>query len=69
MGLLPTETAQVYKELGDAYLAEREFKNALSFYTQGIDVKCKDEQLNVKLYHARSHLQEDLGESVICCPL
>ena len=53
----------MYKELGDAYLAEKQFQNALSFYTQGIDVKCKDDQLNVKLYIARSDLQRSLGES------
>ena len=60
---------KVYKELGDAELAKEEFQNALSFYTQGIDVKCKDDQLNVELYLARSRLQVSLGESVICCPL
>ena len=65
--LLPTETAKAYKELGDAKSIQKEFQNALSFYTRGIDVKCKDDQLNVELYLARSHLQESLGESVICC--
>ena len=55
--MLPTEKAKVYKELGDAELAKEEFQNALSFYTQGIDVKCKDDQLNVELYLARSRLQ------------
>ena len=62
MGLLPTEAAQVYKELGDAELALKEFQNALSFYTQGIDVKCKDDQLNGKLYFARADLQRSLGK-------
>jgi len=47
------ETAKVYKELGDAELAKEEFQNALSFYTEGINVKCKDEQLNVELYRCR----------------
>ncbi|XP_020610324.1 tetratricopeptide repeat protein 4-like [Orbicella faveolata] len=48
-----TETAKVYKELGDAELAKEEFQKALSFYTEGINVKCKDEQLNVELYRCR----------------
>ena len=51
--MLLTETAKVYKELGDAELVKEEFKNALSFYTEGINVKCKDDQLNVELYRCR----------------
>ena len=51
--LILTERAKVYKELGDAELAKGEFQNALSFYTQGINVKCKDDQLNVELYRCR----------------
>ena len=67
--MLPTETAQVYNELGDDETDKGEFQNALSFYTQGIDVKCKDDQLNVELYLARAHSQRSLSESVICCEL
>ena len=51
--LFLTEKAKVYKKLGDAELAKEEFQNALSFYTQGINVKCKDDQLNVELYRCR----------------
>ena len=47
------ETAKAYKELGDAALAKEEYQNALSFYTEGINVKCKDDQLNVELYQCR----------------
>ena len=59
----------VYIELGDAEFAKKEFKNAISFYTQGIDVKCKDDQLNVKLYLDRSLSQVSLGKSITCCML
>ena len=48
-----SETAKAYKELGDAALAKEEYQNALGFYTQGINVKCKDDQLNVELYRCR----------------
>ena len=65
----PTETAQVYRELGEVERDKGEFQNALSLFTQGIDVKCKDDQLNVELYFARSNTHFVLSESVICCPL
>jgi len=65
----PTETAQVYREIGEAVNGNGEFQNALSLFTQGIDVKCKDDQLNVELYCARSNTHSSLSESVICCPL
>lgn len=66
---VPTETAQVYKELGEVERDKGEFQNAISFFTQGIDVKCKDDQLNFKLYFARSNIHRRLSESVICFPL
>lgn len=66
---VPTETAQVYKELGEVEYDKGEFQNALSLFTQVIDVKCKDDQLNVELYFARSNTHFALSESVICCPL
>jgi len=67
--LFPTETAQVYKELGEAAQDKKEFQNALSFFTQGIDVKCKDDQLNAQLFFARSRAHIFEGESIICCPV
>ena len=66
---VPTEIAQVYKELGEAKDDKGELQNALSLFSQGIDVKCKDDRLNAQLYLARSHTHSSLSESVICCPL
>ena len=66
---VPTETAQVYKELGNVERDKGEFQKALSLFTQGIDVKCKDDKLNAQLYLARFKTHSSLGESVICCPL
>jgi succinate dehydrogenase/fumarate reductase flavoprotein subunit len=67
--LLLTETAKVYKQLGDVERGKKEFKNALSFYTQGIGVKCKDDLQNAQLYFARSLSHLLLGEPVICFPV
>ena len=52
----------MYKELGDVEFGKKEFKNALSFYTQGIGVKCKDDQLNAELYLCRWLSNYRLGE-------
>ena len=66
---VPTETAQVCTELGIAEQNKGEFQKALSLFTQGIDVKCKDDTLNTFLYFFRWHTHYCLGESVICFPL
>ena len=52
---VPTETAQVYQGLGNVEHDRGKFQKALSFFTQGIDVKCKDDKLNAQLYFARSN--------------
>ena len=59
---VPTETAQGYKELGEVEHDIKEFQNALSLFTLGIEVKCKDDQLNAQLYLARSKTHSRLGE-------
>ena len=66
---VPTETAKAYAKLGLVEYKKGEFQNALSLFTEGIDVKCKDDQMNLGLYMARSLSHSSLGESVICCPL
>ena len=55
-----TAYAQLYK--GDVEFKKNEFKKALSFYTEGIDVKCKDDRLNAMLYFSRSNMHRRLGE-------
>ena len=57
----PTETAQVCKELGSVEHDKGEFQKALSLFTQGIDVKCKDDKLNAHLYLARCTTHVSLG--------
>ena len=60
--LFLTETAKAYKEMGNAALAKEEFQNAFTFYTEGINAKCKDEQLNVELHRCRLLSNRQLGE-------
>jgi len=42
-----------------------EFSNAIHFYTEGIKVDCKDEELKAKLYSNRATAQYYLGENLI----
>ena len=66
---VPTEIAQVYNLLGAAECKKGEFQNALSLFTQGIDVKCKNDLVNAMLCLNKHTMHSSLGESVICCPL
>ena len=54
--------AQVYMEEGDAELMKEEPINAAMFYTRGIGVNCKDDQLNAILYFKRFFSYFALGE-------
>ena len=38
--------AEVYKNEGNDSYGKKDFANAIYFYTEGIKVKCKDEELN-----------------------
>ncbi|XP_078362888.1 uncharacterized protein LOC144647020 isoform X1 [Oculina patagonica] len=46
--------AQVYKNEGNDEYRKRDFSNATYFYTEGIKVNCKDDELNAKLYSNRA---------------
>ena len=39
-----------------------DLKNALSCFTEGIEVNCKDDALNARLYVSRSEIHDSLGE-------
>ena len=57
-----TAIAQVYMQEGDAEYNKNEFRNATGFYTEGINVNCKDEQLNAILYTNRAISNFCLGK-------
>ena len=55
--------AEVYKTEGnEAYLKE-DYYNAVYFYTEGIKVSCKDEDVRAKLYSNRAYANLRLGEA------
>ncbi|KAM7430663.1 Tetratricopeptide repeat protein 4 [Porites harrisoni] len=46
--------AEVYKNEGNDEYKKTNFNNAIHYYTKGIKVNCKDEELNAKLYSNRA---------------
>ena len=54
--------ADVYKSEGNDEYRKKDFTNAIYFYAQGIKVKCKDEELNAKLFNNRAIAHFYLGE-------
>jgi len=46
--------AEVYKNEGNGAFKREEFSNAIAFYSEGIKVNCRDDELNAKLYNNRS---------------
>ena len=43
---------------------KNEYASARDFYTEGIKINCKDEELNAKLYNNRATQHFYLGEKV-----
>ena len=57
--------AEVYKNEGNDEYRRKEYNNAVEFYTEGIEVNCKDDDLNAKLYSNRATAHFYLGENLI----
>ena len=55
--------AEVYKNEGNDEYNKKNFNNAIHFYTEGIKVNCKDEDLNAKLYSNRATAHFNLGKN------
>ncbi|KAM7426078.1 G-protein-signaling modulator 2 [Porites harrisoni] len=53
--------AEVYNDEGNKEFEKGEFHNAVYFYTEGIKVKCKDDELNAKLYRKRASAYRQIG--------
>lgn len=58
--------AEVYKNKGNDEYRKRDFSKAVHFYTEGIKVKCKDDELNAKLYCNRAIAHFYMGENQFC---
>lgn len=52
----------MYAEEGNKEYSKKEAYNAIYFYTEGIQVNCKDVQLNAKLYSSRATAYFYLGK-------
>ena len=55
-------TAELFKNEGNDEFRKKDFGNAKLLYTKGIEVNCKDEELNAKLYSNRATAHFRLGE-------
>ena len=58
--LILSAKAQLLK--GEVQHDKKDFREALRFYTEGIELQCKDDKLNAKLYFRRAHSHRHLGE-------
>ena len=56
--------AEVYKNEGNDEYKKSNFNNAIQLYTEGIEVNCKDEELNAKLYSNRAAANLNLGKKL-----
>ncbi|XP_078363465.1 dnaJ homolog subfamily C member 7 homolog [Oculina patagonica] len=55
------EKAEIYKSKGNHEYSKKNLSNAIHFYTEGIKVNCKDDELNAKLYSNRAIAHLHLG--------
>ena len=54
--------AETRKNDGNDAFLNHDFVKAVNLYTEGIEVKCKDEDLNAKLYNNRASAHYHLGK-------
>uniref|UniRef100_A0A8C8TED8 Tetratricopeptide repeat domain 4 n=1 Tax=Peromyscus maniculatus bairdii TaxID=230844 RepID=A0A8C8TED8_PERMB len=57
----PEEQAKAYKEEGNDYFKEKDYKKAVVSYSEGLKKKCVDPDLNAILYTNRAAAQYYLG--------
>jgi len=55
-------TARTLRIKGEIQEKKNDLTNALSCYTEGIEVKCKEDNLNARLYWMRYWIHQLLGE-------
>ena len=61
-GVFFSAIAKVYFEEGNKEYNKKEACNAIYFFTEGIQVNCKDVQLNATLYNNRATAYFNLGK-------
>ncbi|XP_068949035.1 tetratricopeptide repeat protein 4-like isoform X1 [Petaurus breviceps papuanus] len=57
----PEEQAKTYKDEGNAYFKDRDYKKAVASYTEGLRKQCSDPALNAVLLTNRAAAQYHLG--------
>ena len=57
--------AEVYNTEGNERYRQEDLSNAIHFYTEGINVNCKDEELKTELYSNRAEAYFCLGENFV----
>ena len=57
--------AEVYNTEGNERYRHKDLTNAIHFYTEGINVNCKDEELTAELYSNRAEAYFCLGETFL----
>lgn len=60
--LLFADQAKTYKDEGNDYFKEKDYKKAVVSYSEGLKKKCGDPDLNAVLYTNRAAAQYYLGE-------
>lgn len=58
--------AEIYKNEGNDEYRKKDFNKAIYFYTEGIKMKCKDDELKAKLYCNRAIAYFYMGENRFC---
>ena len=61
--------AEVYLKEGDNEYSKGETNNAVHFYSEGLQVNCKDVKLNAILYSNRAAAQLLLGKNSSIIPV
>ena len=63
INFLSLAITEVYKNEGNDEYRKKGFGNAVYFYTEGINVNCKDKELEDKLHSNRATAHYYLGEN------
>ena len=58
--------AEARKNQGNDEYRKKDFSKAIYFYTEGINLKCKDKELKAKLYYNRAIAHFYMGENCFC---
>ena len=64
VSIIISAIAETHKNAGNDAFLKSDFIKAINLYTEGIGVKCKDKDLNAKLYSNRASAHYHLGKVI-----